>query len=120
MSESTLYMPKIDGFSNFTLDGIRYEWNETFKQYWTVTGEPKALMRADIALLKLNDSVIFVGDPTSVGFAFKNISDTHFSGRTIEQHTAYLRELKEKLGMREELKGTLTWIFGDSSKSATI
>lgn len=117
---ASLYMPMIEGFPNFILDGIPYEWNEKFQQYWTVKGAPKTLMRVDIALLKLNDSVIFVGDPTSVGFAFKNISDTHFSGRTIEQHTAYLRELKEKLGMKEEWKGTLTWIFGDSTKSATI
>lgn len=117
---ASLYMPLIDGFPNIILDGIRYEWNDTFQQYWTVRGEPKALMLSDIALLKLNDSVIFVGDPTSVGFSFKNISDTHFSGRTSEQRIAYLRELKEKLGMSEEWKGTLTWIFGDSSKSATI
>lgn len=112
-------MQKIEGFENICVDGVRYEWNPTFREYWTVSGVPRVLQANDAAILSLNDKVLFVGDPTSVGFSFKSITDQSFTGRTKNEHDIYLEELRQSLKITS-WKGTLKWVFGDSSDQVVL
>lgn len=112
-------MQKITGFNSISVDGTRYEWNDTFGEYWSSTGEPRVLQNNDAAVLELNQVPLFVGDPTSVGFAYKSITDASFSGRTREEHRQYCSDLKNSLGV-DSWFGTLAVKWGESLRETVL
>lgn len=112
-------MQKITGFNTFKVDGVQYEWNDAFGEYWSSTGEPRVLQNNDAAILYLNQMPLFVGDPTSVGFAYKSITDASFSGRAKEEQRQYCNDLKDSLGIDNWL-GTLAVMWGESIRETVI
>lgn len=42
-----IQQPRIDGHDLITVAGIRFEWNSVFNSYFTVAGEPRALMASE-------------------------------------------------------------------------
>lgn len=46
---------KINGLDVVSINGRRYEWNETFSTYWSINGEPRALQRTDLVGADVRD-----------------------------------------------------------------
>lgn len=85
---------KIDGMDLISVNGRRYEWNESFSSYWSVDGDPRALQKADLVGADVRDGKVTEGntDKTAnqMGLDLGLTVEMDQQGRSLVQATAPL------------------------------
>jgi hypothetical protein len=111
-------LSRIAGIDRIVLEGAPYHWDALSGAY--ISRDDRVLQDTDVAVLYLNDTALVVGDPTSIGFGFKGLSDPTFSGGGPRNYSVYLACMKKVLGVESDWEGELKLVCGDSVRVAQL
>ena len=110
-------LSKIDGFEVIKYDGNQFRWNEQASSYLCNAG--RALLDSDVGKLTFKGSIISVGEPIGLKWAFRALTGNESGDLTSLECAELIRDIKREHGI-EKFEGVLRWEWGFNEISELV
>jgi hypothetical protein len=111
------HLSKIVGFDVIKYDGNQFSWNEQTSSY--VCNAGRALLHGEVGKLTFKGSIISVGEPIGLKWAFHALTDNESGDLTSIECAELIRDIKREHGI-EKFEGLLTWEWGFNEISELV